>query len=251
MILTDYRIDLGQYTGPLDLLLYLVRRHEVDVCSISLSTITADFQQYMEVLEFLDFDFIGDFVVTASILLEIKSREVLPVQAEEKDDQQVDEDDSGSGLIAKLLAYRRYKEATTALEDRAAEWLERYPRLTSDKPDVQRDRSIDKIREVELWDLVSALSRVVKIPAMDKEGTVRLDETPIGVFQERIRAVISENGEAAFSSFFDGEKIQSRIAGIFLAILELIRHEDYRATQPVDFGEIWILPPLVPRPKIT
>ncbi|MCA9036883.1 MAG: segregation/condensation protein A [Planctomycetaceae bacterium] len=249
MILTDYRIDLGQYQGPMDLLLYLVRRHEVDICSISLSKITADFQQYIDVLEFLDFDFIGDFVVIASTLLEIKSREVLPVQEEEAQESEV-EDDPGSGLIAKLLAYRKYKEATTALEDRAAEWLERYPRLSDDKPDLQRNRALDKIREVELWDLVSALSRVVKIPVMDREGTVRLDETPIGVFQERIRAIVAEEGRAAFSSFFDGEKIQSRIAGIFLAILELIRHEDYRAEQPVDFGEIWILPPHTPRPRI-
>ena len=249
MILTDYRIDRGEYAGPMDLLLYLVRRHEIDVCTISLSKITSDFQHYMDVLELLDFDFIGDFVVVASTLLEIKSREVLPSQLEETPEEQVDED-PGSGLIARLLAYRRYKEATTALENRAAEWLERYPRLSNDKPDVQRDRSADKIREVELWDLVSALSRVVKIPVMDREGTVRLDETPIGVFQERIRQVIAEDGEAAFSAFFEGEKIQSRIAGIFLAILELIRHEDYRAIQPVDFGEIWILPPLVARPKI-
>lgn len=249
MLLTDYRLELDQYGGPLDLLLYLVRRQEVDVCSISLSRITSDFQQYIDVLEFLDFDLIGDFVVVASTLLEIKSREVLPVQETEADPEEVDED-PGSGLIARLLAYRRYKQATTSLENRAAEWLERYPRLSNDRPDTQRDRSVDKIREVELWDLVSALSRVVRIPVMDREGTVRLDETPIGVFQERIRETIAQDGQAAFSSFFDGEKIQSRIAGIFLAVLELIRHEDYRAQQPVDFGEIWILPPLAPRPKI-
>ncbi len=249
MILTDYRIDLGQYAGPLDLLLYLVRRHEVDICEVSLAKVTMDFQHYMEMLELLDFDFIGEFVVVASTLLEIKSREVLPVQEEATEEDVVD-DEPGAGLIGKLLEYRRYKEATKALEDRAAEWLERYPRLSNDRPDVQRDRAEDKIREVELWDLVSALSRVVRIPVAEQEGTIRLDETPIGIFQERIREAIVEQGRAAFSAFFDGEKNQSRIAGIFLAILELIRHEDYRAEQPVDFGEIWILPPHVPRPRV-
>ncbi len=241
MILTDYRIDLNQYAGPLDLLLYLVRRHEVDICTISISRITADFQQYLEVLQLLDFDFIGEFVVVASTLLEIKSREVLPTQQEVPDEES--EEESSSGLIARLLDYRRYKEAAGLLEDRASEWLERYPRLSSDRPEAPRDRSEDKIREVELWDLVSALSRIVRIPNVDRESCIRMDETPIGVFQERIRTQVLEEGRAAFSSFFDGEKIQSRIAGIFLAILELIRHEEYRAEQPVDFGEIWILPP--------
>lgn len=241
MTLTDYRIDADQYGGPLDLLLYLVRRHEVDVCTISLAKITADFQAYIAVLEFLDFDLIGEFVVVASTLLEIKSRELLPVAPEAEDDTA--EDEGGSDLIGRLLAYRRYKEATRTLEERASDWLERYPRLSSDRPQQQRDRSEDKIRQVELWDLVSALSRVVRIPAADKLGHVRMDETPIGVFQERIRTQVLAEGRAAFSSFFDGEKISSRIAGIFLAILELIRHEDYRAEQPMDFGEIWILPP--------
>lgn len=242
MILTDYRIDLQQYGGPLDLLLYLVRRHEVDVCAISLAKITSDFQNFIEVLEFLDFDLIGEFVVVASTLLEIKSREVLPVAP--PSDDELAEDETGSDLIGKLLEYRRYKEATKILEERAAEWLERYPRLSSDKPQVQRDRSEDRIRQVELWDLVSALSRIVRIPTADKPGSMRMDETPIGVFQERIRNQVLTEGRAAFSSFFDGEKISSRIAGIFLAILELIRHEDYRAEQPVDFDEIWVLPPL-------
>ncbi len=84
MTLTDYRVELGHYGGPLDLLLYLVRKHEVDICGISLSRITADFQAYIEVLKFLDFDLIGEFVVVASTLLEIKSREVLPTQKKKR-----------------------------------------------------------------------------------------------------------------------------------------------------------------------
>ena len=241
MMLTDYRIETDSFFGPLDLMLYLVRRHEVDLSRVSLARITSDFVDYIEVLEYLDFDLIGDFVVVASTLLEIKSREALPHVAD--DEPEAMDDESGSELIAKLLEYRRYRAAARRLEDRAAEWLERYPRLSSHRPTTSRDRSDDRIREVELWDLVSALARIVRIPELEREGTIRLDETPIALFQELIRDRISQEGRAAFSSFFDGEKVQSRIAGIFLAILELIRHEHYRAQQPVDFGEIWILPP--------
>lgn len=242
MNLTDYRIDADIFAGPLDLLLYLVRRHEVDICSMSLSKITTDFVNTIEVLEILDFDLIGEFVVVASTLLEIKSREVLPHAVEIVDESP--EDDTGSDLIARLMEYRRYKEAAKALEERASEWLERFPRLSSDRPSVSRDRSDDRIREVELWDLVSALSRIVRMPDPEREVSIRLDETPIAIFQERIRERILIEGRVAFSSFFEGEKVQSRIVGIFLAILELIRHEGFRAEQPVEFGEIWVLHPI-------
>ena len=167
MNITDYRIDTGLFAGPLDLLLYLVRKSEVDVCSMSLSKITTDFLDYIDVLEFLDFDLIGDFVVVASTLLEIKSREVLPTLVEATEDSP--EEDTGSDLIARLMEYRRYKEASKLLEERASEWMERFPRLSSDRPTAARDRSDDRIREVELWDLVSALSRIVRIPNLQRE----------------------------------------------------------------------------------
>ncbi|MDA1230327.1 MAG: segregation/condensation protein A [Planctomycetota bacterium] len=241
MTLTEYRIDTGLFTGPLDLLLYLVRKTEIDVCAVSLAKITRDFVAYIEVLAFLDFDLIGDFVVVASTLLEIKSNEILPTQIAVIEDS--DEEDSGSDLIMRLMEYRRYKEASKLLDERASEWLERYPRLSSDRPVVKRDHSEDRIREVELWDLVSALSRIVRMPDIEREFTIRMDETPMSVFQEQIRDRIAAEGRVAFSTFFAGEKIQSRIVGIFLAILELIRHEHYCSEQPIDFGEIWIHAP--------
>ena len=249
MTLAEYRVELGRFGGPLDLLVYLVRRHEMDICTISLAKVTRDFQQYLEVLELLDLDLVGDFIVVASTLLEIKSREVLP-QPEEvlAEDENVDE--TSSDLIAQLLQYKRYKNAARNLDDRASEWLERYPRLSEDRPDVKRDHSADRIREVELWDLVSALGRIVRIPEVERTTSIRMDETPIAVFQDRIRKRLATEEQVAFSSFFEGEKLQSRIVGIFQAVLELIRHERYRAQQPVMYGEIWVLPPAVSaRPK--
>lgn len=242
MTLTEYRVDTGFFAGPLDLMLYLVRRHEVDVCAVSMSRITNEFIAYIDVLELLDYEMLGDFVVVGSTLLEIKSREVLPVQ-EAVAAPEEPEEESGSDLIARLMEYRRYKEASKLLEDRASEWMERYPRLTSHRPTATRDSSEDRIREVELWDLVSALTRIVRMPDLQKTIAIRMDETPMSVFQEQIRERIDREGRVSFSAFFAGEKIQSKIVGIFLAILELIRHEGYRAEQPVDFDEIWILSP--------
>jgi len=122
--------------------------------------------------------------------------------------------------------------------------LERYPRLSDDRPDIKRDGAADRIREVELWDLVSALARIVRLPEVARETSIRMDETTLSVHQERIRKRLATEPRVMFSSFFDGEKLQSRIVGIFQATLELIRHEQYRAEQPEMYGEIWILPPL-------
>lgn len=242
MTLAEYRIDLGHYGGPLDLLLHLVRRHEVDICQVSLAGITRDFNEHLEVLKLLDLDLIGDFIVIASTLLEIKSREVLP-RPDEESDEEVEDDLGSSELIQRLLEYKRFKSAACQLEERAAEWLERYPRLSDDRPEKSGERMPDRVRGVEIWDLVSALARIIRMPEVTEQTTIRMDETPMAVHQDRIRNRLQLEDRAEFSSFFDGEKNQSRIVGIFQAILELIRHEGYRAEQVANHGEIWILPP--------
>lgn len=239
---TDYHVKLDIFRGPLDLLLYLVRRNEVDILDLPIAKITTTFADYLEVLEFIDFDLVGDFVVMASSLIEIKSRMVLPRPDEEPEPELTD--DPRGELIQQLLHYKKFKDASKALENRAAEWQERFPRLSDDRPSQGKDFSADRIKEVELWDLVSALSRVLRKKTVEKESRIKYDETPIGVYAERIRSRIRQEGRVAFSSFFENTNMRSRIVGIFLAILELLRHYQYRAEQPVDYGEIWILPPL-------
>lgn len=240
--LSDYRVDAGIFGGPMDLLLHLVRRHELDICRISLARITSEFSEQLTVLQLLDLDLIGDFIVVASTLLEIKSREVLPAAEPEAVDE-VEEELAGNELIQRLLEYKRFKNAAGLLDNRAAQWLERYPRLSDDRPETTTTRAPDRVRGVEIWDLVSALVRIVRIPNAVEHTTIRMDETPMAVHQDRIRRQLAGQERAAFSSFFDGERNQSRIVGIFQAVLELIRHEQYRAVQDNSGGEIWILPP--------
>ncbi len=238
---TEYRIELDIFSGPLDLLLYLVRRNEVDILDLPIARITAEFVEFLEVLEFIDFDLVGDFVVMASALLEIKSRMVLP-RPEEEPEPEITEDPRG-GLIQQLLHYKRFKDAAQVLEERAAQWQERFPRLTDDRPTRGKNPSADRIKEVELWDLVSALSRVLRKKVIEEEARIKYDETPIAVYVSRVSARVRSEGRVAFSTFFENTNIRSRIVSIFLAILELLRHHHYRAEQTVDYGEIWILPP--------
>jgi segregation and condensation protein A len=240
-----YRVELDLFTGPLDLLLYLVRKHEVDVRELPIAQITRQFQDFLEILEVLDLELVGDFVVMAATLVEIKSRLVLPqAEDEEQPAEEAATDDPRSELIEKLLEYKRIKEAATALEERAAEWQERYPRLSNDRPSAAKDPAADRIKEVELWDLVSALGRVLQTKVSEEQTSVRYDDTPLHVYVEQIRDRVRQAGELKFTSLFDGETLRSKIVGMFLAILELVRHHGFRAEQSVLGGEITIRPPL-------
>jgi segregation and condensation protein A len=238
-----YRVQLDLFAGPLDLLLYLVRRNEVDILDLPIAEITAQFVDYLEVLELIDLEVVGDFVATASQLVEIKSRLALPRPEEDEETGPEIGGDPRSELIQQLLEYKKYKDAARALEERAAEWQERYPRLSDDRPRTGKDPSADHIREVELWDLVSALSRVLRRKTVEQHARIRYDDTPISVYVERIGSRVRREGRVAFSALFDETRDRGRIVGMFLALLELLRHHDFRAEQPHDFGEIWITPP--------
>jgi len=244
-----YRVELDNYCGPLDLLLYLVRRNEVDIADLPIALITQHFLEFLDVLEMLDLDLIGEFVVMASTLAEIKSRYVLP-QPKEEEEAAAEvaanpaADDLRSDLVQQLLEYKRFKEAASALQHQAAEWQERYPRLTNERPSTGKDHSADRIKEVELWDLVSALGRVLKRKDVESRSTIRYDETPIHVYVKEIGALVREKEVVQFTSLFDGETLRSKIIGMFLAVLELVRHHHYRAEQTELGGEITIRPPL-------
>ena len=239
----DYRVELDTFSGPLDLLLYLVRRQEVEILDLPIARITAQFLEFLEVLQALDLDLIGDFVVLASSLVEIKSRMALPGPEEPPELVEPDEDPRAD-LVRQLLEYKRFKDASRRLEEQAAEWQQRYPRLSDDRPRGGNDPARDLIKEVELWDLVSALSRVLRKNTESAPATVLYDDTPIAVYIERIKARVLAEQRVAFSSFFAGTNSRSRIVGIFLALLELLRHYKFRAEQPQAYHEIWILPPV-------
>ncbi|MEZ6067716.1 MAG: segregation/condensation protein A [Planctomycetaceae bacterium] len=240
-----YRVQLDIFSGPLDLLLYLVRRSELDVLDLPVARITEQFNDMLNVIEFIDLDLAGDFVMMASSLTEIKSRLELP-RADElpEDEHPLGDDDPRSELIERLIEYKRFKDAANQLEERAAEWQDRYPRLADDRPRTSKDPASDRIKEVELWDLVSALGRVLRHKEVEQQTKIRYDETPVAVYVDRIGSQVRREGEVKFSTLFEGENERSRIVGLFLAVLELLRHHHFRAEQPSEYGEIWIRPPL-------
>jgi segregation and condensation protein A len=234
----DFRVDLTTFRGPLDLLLFLVRKHELEISEIPIAPITEQFLEYLEVLKELDVDGVGDFVEMASTLMEIKSRSLLPHVEEESDEPL---EDPRQDLVRRLLEYKRFKDAASMLEERGHEWQQRFTRLASDAP-ATRDPAQEPIREAELWDLVSAFGRILKQQAVVSPSNIRYDDTPVHVYMERIHADLLARGRLSMSELFKPHTNKSTLVGLFLATLELVRHHGVHLEQGELFDEIWILP---------
>ncbi len=241
-----YRIDLQDlFSGPLDLLLFLVRKHELNILDISLTKIITEFQEYLEVLEIIDFDMAADFVVTASALAEIKSRLVLVrTTPEDDEEEEIEPAVSNEKLVLQLLEYKRLKDAAELLQEQALAWQDRYPRLADERPETKRSPADDFIKDVEVWDLVGAFARIIRKKQDESIHKLRFDTTPVHVYVERIGNQVRKQGKVLFQSLFEKSVDKSVVIGMFLAVLELLRHHKFRAVQHVDYGEIWIQPPL-------
>lgn len=233
----DFRVDLELFRGPLDLLLYLIRRNELDVIDIRIAVVTEQFLEHLVVLKQLDIDGVGDFLDVASQLIEMKSRAALPGEEE----VEVELEDPRQDLVRRLLDYKQYRDAASMLEERSREWHERFSRIANDLPTRQTSADEQPIEQVELWDLVSAFGRVLKAKhaALGPES-IRYDETPIHVYMQRIDHQLRHNGRTSFTAFFESSVHKSQLVGMFLAVLELVRHQHARAAQPSLFGEIWL-----------
>jgi segregation and condensation protein A len=231
-----FRVDLEIFRGPLDLLLYLVRKHEVEIVDIPVGLIADQFVQHMDVLQSMDVNAAGDFLQMASTLTEMKSRMVLP----RADEVEEDLEDPRQDLVRQLLEYKKFKDAASLLDEQSRSWQERFPRLANESPTRERDLAEEPIHEVELWDLVSAFGRVIRDQKVEPESNITYDDTPIHVYISRIHDTLREQGQVAFSELFQPNMHKSTLVGIFLAILELIRHHGVKAEQDKIFGEIWV-----------
>lgn len=221
--MASFRVEIDCFWGPLDLLLYLVRQQEVDPLDVGLATITAKYLEYMDIIAEFDLEEIGDFLVIASTLLEIKSQQLIP-RVDEAEVEQVEE--VRQELVKQLLEYKRFKEAGAMLWQRAQEQQRKLQRLTPEELNEGVDPTTQPIRELELWDLVSAFSRLMKeniVPTSSE--TMQLDTTPITVYMERHLDAIRAAGRITFRTLIGTSNTKVQIICKFLALLELIKQK--------------------------
>jgi segregation and condensation protein A len=233
----DYQVDLDSFRGPLDLLLYLVKRNEVDVCDIPIARILEQFQHYLDVMRVIDVEGVGDFIVMAGTLMEIKSKMVLPRGAEESAEEQ---DDPRRELVRQLIEYKRFKDAAALLEERAERQSLRLTRqpVAPPAPDPARQ----PLRQVELWDLVSAFGRLMRETLALQPQQIVVDHTPIHLYMEQIVGRLESEGPLPFRALFTPPHNRGRLVGLFLAVLELIKGRRIVAEQAEPFGEITLSP---------
>jgi len=231
----DYRVELDVYNGPLDLLLFLIRRDEVDVYDIPISRVTEQYVSYVNVLKHVDPDAVGDFLVMAATLMEIKSRMLLPSPPPEEDTQD-DFGDPRLELVRQLLEYKSFKDAARSLDTAMQIQALKHPRVPVDALPASNEVDID---EVQIWDLLDAFQKVLDATGRrSAKHEVVYDDTPIALHAADILDALQRSGgRHGFQALFAGRD-KGQMIGLFLALLELLRQRRLRAVQSAGFSTI-------------
>lgn len=237
--MSDYHVDLDAFHGPLDLLLYLVRRDEVDILDIPITRLADQFLAFLAVMTELDVDLAGDFLVTAATLLELKARALLPAPPA-ADPAAPEAPDPRRELVKQLLEYRQFKDAAALLEERAERHNTRLPRLAPPADPAAPGPLAPAVRPVELWDLVSAFARLMRETELVPVTTVQVDDTPQHVHEERVLAAVRRAGRLTLRDLFTPPHTKARLIGLFLAILELVKRQAVGLEHADPFAELWV-----------
>ncbi len=238
LVVMGFRIELPAYRGPLDLLLYLVRRQEVSLLDTSLAKVVDQYLEYLDVLKELDLGDVGDFIELASILVEMKSQAALPKIEDEDEEEQIA--DPQSELVERLLQYKEIRDAAAVLDEMGTRWQQRYERMSDDLPSRRVDPGDQPIVDLEIWDLVSAFGRIMREAGGPPQTEVIYDETPIHVYMQKIHKSLSASDRIPLIDLIEPGAHKSSLIGWFLATLELSRHHGAALEQDTN-GDIYIV----------
>lgn len=240
--MSEYRVQFEVFEGPLDLLLHLVKKQEVDIYQVNLTKIATEFVAYLEQMRELDLEVAGEFLVMAATLIYLKSRELLPVEQQvQPDGDDTDEDDPRWELIRRLVEYKKFKDAAATLQTREAEMENVYERRP---PRLEFVEEFTPRRgEVSIFELVGAVSQILK-RFQTRPGMHEVHADPYTVSEkiESLRQLVTERGRIRFSELFAAASTRGEVVCIFLALLELTRMRQLELRQSDEFGEIEVEP---------
>ncbi|CAN5234443.1 segregation/condensation protein A [soil metagenome] len=233
---TDYQVKLEIFEGPLDLLLYLIKRDELDIYDISLERITRQYLEYLQAFKELNIDVAGEFVVMAANLIYLKSRSLLPVE-QQPPEEDAEEDDPRWDLIRQLIEYKKFKEAAAQLQVRQLEQERVYVREPAGTPEAVFAPL--RLGEVGIFQLINAFQNVIK--RLDAKEDLQEMFGEHYTVSDKIEWILQRVGDGVplrFSELFASMASRVEIVVTFLALLELIRLRQVRATQADAFAEI-------------
>jgi segregation and condensation protein A len=235
----DYKVKLEVFEGPLDLLLYLIKKDEVDIYDVSIERITSQYLEYLETFRMLDLEIAGEFVVMAANLIYIKSRNLLPVH-QQPPDEEAEEEDPRWDLIRQLIEYKKFKDAAFQLHHRELLQEGLIVRVPV-KPPFEDSGTLLK-SEVGIFDLINAFQKVLKKIELKREDLREIFEESFTVSDkiDFIMRSVAGQRPVAFFDLFETAASRTEIAVTFLALLELIRMRQIRVFQDGLFAEIEI-----------
>lgn len=236
--MAELRVATAVYTGPLDLLLYLCRRAEVDIYDLPVAEIAEQYIHELEAMKVLDLEYAGEFLTMAASLLKLKSDLVVA-----RSEEQAAAQEERSRLVRQLLEYKRIRDLAYLLEQHWGTQVQRYPRPTgllgSDTPESSNDTYIEDVTVVDLFRVYQRLHGEVAAP---KAHLVELEGKPVRYYVELILEQLQRHGKVDFSQLFAGKKTRSDVIGNFLALLEMVKQREISIEQK-DNGDIVIGPP--------
>ena len=232
----SYRVELPVFSGPMVLLLRLVRQQEVDIHEISIARILGDYLQHLRVLQQLDLHDIGDFIVMASSLMEIKSRELLPNETVEIEAELDPRDD----LIRRLLDYKRYRDLARQLETRADYRNRQAPLVLSTPAHLEDNEEEDllDLGNIGVWELTSAFGKLLQEIGQQGPMHVEVEKRDVGYYTKKMLDRFRSQREVRFSELFDRGDGRYGLIGTLIALLEMMKQGYLRAHQEKCFDEI-------------
>jgi segregation and condensation protein A len=237
--MAEYKVKFEVFEGPLDLLLYLIKKEEVDIYEVNLTSLATQFVEYIETMRLLDLEIAGEFLVMAATLMYIKSRELLPVEQRVEGEAEDEGEDPRWELIRQLVEYKKFKDAAAqlqVLESRQADVFARMPGKLEFEPEATPARP-----EVSIFDLVNAVNIVLKrFNQREDQRDIFEDKWTVSEKIEHLLKLSGEKQSLKFSELFEGVTSRSEVVVTFLALLELIRLKQLTCLQNEPFGEIEI-----------
>jgi segregation and condensation protein A len=230
----DYEVKLDIFEGPLDLLLYLIKKNELDIYNIPIALITKQYLEYIDILKTLNLDLAGEYLVLAATLVHIKSKLLLPEAPEDGEE----EDDPRQELVQQLLEYQEFKNASQSLQ--AREVLERdvFIRGAAPAEPTPGDDDNQAWLEIGLFELVDAFRQVLGNLGQPELMEIDLDRTSLADRINEIMDQLRERQSLTFTELLNGQPERRLILYTFMALLELVKQRMIRICQAGPFGVI-------------
>jgi len=242
----DYKVSLEVFEGPLDLLLHLIRKDEVDIYDIPIARIADEYAEYLRLMKMLDLNLAGEFLVMAATLSYIKSRMLLPAEARPDEDPAAGEEEGKDprwDLVQQLLAYKKFKDAASALlalESRQQNMFA--PAGDPLLPDSAQPKNERTLGDIGIFDLIQAFHEVLERAPVEPIGEIEPIKWRVSDKIDEILRVTTAKGRIGFSSLFSPTSPRGEIIVTFLALLELLRLRQVVASQDAAFAEIVLSP---------